>query len=521
MQDSPRRWWMLGVLILSLLVVQLDTMILGVAVQRLSAPRPSGLGLTQGELLWVLNAYTLVLAGSLLAAGTIADRFGRRRMLLVGLVLFGGGSLLCAFAPSGDVLTGGRVALGIAAAVITPTTLAIIADVFSDAERPRAIGIWSGGVGAAIALGPVVGGLLLDHFWWGSIFLINVPIVSVAIAVIPALTPESRAANPKRIDVIGILLSMLGMVLVIDGLIAGGDSGDWMAPQVWAPLLGGMLVLVLFVGWERRAPSPLLELAWFRRREFSASIAVMTVAFFTMLGSMFLLSLYLLVLRRLDVLAVGLLLLPLAAAQLVLSGRTPAWSKRLGHSTTAALGMLILAASFAALSFADTSTPLWWIEIPLALIGAGIAFVMPAASASVMGAVPREQAGSASATSNAFRQLGGALGLAVLGAALSAAYREQMAPHLGALPEGVRDAAAGSLQVTQAVLEESDPHVAASVLPFAEQSFVSGLHSAALVAAGVALFGALVALIALPRRRGRAPLRSEPARAAGDRRNMI
>jgi len=503
-ENSSRRWWVLGVLVLSLLVVQLDTTVLGVAVQRLSQPRPDGLGLTQGELLWAINAYTLVMAGMLLTTGALADRLGRKRVLLGGLVLFAVASLWCAFSVTGPMLIAGRAVLGLAAALVTPTTLAIITQVFSKQERPRAIGIWSGGVGIAVAVGPLVGGLLLDHLWWDSIFLVNVPVVAVAIIAMAVIVPESRNPRPGRFDVPGVLLSLLGMALLVKGIIAGGDTGEWTSPQVWAVGSAGVLVLAVFVVWERRATAPLLPLDWFRSRTFSGSITVMTLAFFAMLGVTFTTAFYLLSLRRLSVLSTGLLLLPLALAQLTLSAWTPALARRFGARVTGTFGMLLLTSALLLFASLDTGTPLWVPGFALFLIGTGIAFIMPSASAAIMASVPKERAGSASATSNAFRQVGGALGTAVLGAVLTGVYRAQITDHLDALPAAVRDLAASSIQATQAVLESLGLQLpdASAISTASDQAFTVGFHTSSLIGAAIALLGAVLAALVLTPRGG-------------------
>lgn len=499
---TPRRWWILGVLILGLVVVQMDTTILGVAVQRLSQPAPAGLGLSQGELLWSINAYTLVMAGMMLTAGMLADRLGRRRVLLAGMALFGMASLWCAFSVNGPMLIGGRTVLGLAAALITPTTLAVISHTFSSEERPKAIGIWSGGVGIAVALGPIVGGLLLDHLRWGSIFLINVPLVVIAVIAMAALVPESRNPRPGRVDVPGILLSMAGMGLLVAGIIRGGDTGEWASSQVWLPALGGGIALATFIMWERRAPSPLIEVGWFRMRAFSGSIAVMTLAFFSMLGTTFVIAFYLLSLRHLSVIATGLLMLPLAAAQLAFSSQTPRLAQKYGPRSTSAFGMLALASALLLFSSLDVDSSLWKVGTALFLIGVGIAFIMPSASSAIMASVPRQRAGSASATSNTFRQIGGALGTAVLGAILTSVYRSQITGHLGDLPAQLRETAASSIQATQAALSTvgssvSDP---ATIIAASDAAFVSGLHVCALLGACIALAGAAITRLALPSR---------------------
>src|SRR5205823_7013064 len=228
----PRRWAILGVLVVSLLVVVLDNTVLNVALRTIADPA-HGLGASQSQLEWAINSYTLVFAGLLFTAGVLGDRYGRRLTLVIGLALFGAASLVSAYAQNPDQLVGARALMGIGAAAILPVTLSIISNVFDPRERGKAIGVWAGAVGLAVAIGPVVGGLLLEHFWWGSVFLVNVPIVAVGLVGILALVPESRDPAPGRIDLTGVLLSIAGLGIFVYGIITGGDSGNWGQLKVW------------------------------------------------------------------------------------------------------------------------------------------------------------------------------------------------------------------------------------------------------------------------------------------------
>ena len=221
-----RRWIILSVLVISLTAIVLDNTVLNIALKTISEPR-TGLGASQSQLEWAINSYTLVFAGLLFTFGVIGDRIGRRRMLIIGMALFGVSSLLCSYAQSPDQLIWARAAMGFGGAAVMPQTLSVITNVFEPGERPRAIGIWASAVGVAIAVGPIVGGLLLDHFWWGSVFLINVPLTAVGIAAITVLVPESKSPHPGRVDILGVLLSIAGLVLLVYGIIQGGDTGSW------------------------------------------------------------------------------------------------------------------------------------------------------------------------------------------------------------------------------------------------------------------------------------------------------
>lgn len=320
-----RRWVILGVLILSLLIVVLDNSILNVAIKTISTPAPTGLGATQSELEWAINAYTLVFAGLLFTAGLLGDRLGRKKMLLGGLAVFGLGSALAAFSGSPAELIGFRAVMGLGAAFVMPATLAVLMNVFERDEQPKAIGIWAGGVGLAIAIGPVTGGLLLAHFWWGSVFLVNVPIVLTALALMLWLVPDSRDPDPGRIDPLGVVLSVTGLVLLVYGIIKGGQLADFTDPTVLTTVGAGLAVLAAFVVVEKRSTHPSIDMAYFKNKVFSAAIIAIALVFFALLGVTFFAVFYTQSVRGYSPLETGLLMLPLAAAQMIFAPRAGCW----------------------------------------------------------------------------------------------------------------------------------------------------------------------------------------------------
>ncbi|MFM9647875.1 MFS transporter, partial [Streptomyces galilaeus] len=306
-----RRWAILGVLMLSLLIVVLDNSILNVAVKTISTPAPVGLGASQSELEWAINSYTLVFAGLLFSAGLLGDRLGRKKVLLGGLAVFGIGSALAAESGSPAQLIAFRALMAVGAAFVMPATLAVLMNVFEREEQPKAIGIWAGGVGLAIAIGPITGGLLLDHFWWGSVFLVNVPIVITAIVLMVWLVPDSRDPAPGRIDPIGVVLSVVGLVLLVYGIIKGGELADFTDPTVLATILGGLVVLAAFVVFEKRSDHPSIDVGYFRDKVFSAAISVIALVFFALMGVTFFAVFYTQSVRGYSPLQTGLLMLPL------------------------------------------------------------------------------------------------------------------------------------------------------------------------------------------------------------------
>ncbi|MFG2131526.1 MFS transporter [Streptomyces sp. NPDC048751] len=494
-----RRWAILGVLMLSLLIVVLDNSILNVAIKTISTPAPTGLGATQSELEWAINAYTLVFAGLLFTAGLLGDRVGRKKVLLGGLAVFGVGSALAAESGSPAQLIAFRALMALGAAFVMPATLAVLMNVFEREEQPKAIGIWAGGVGLAIAIGPITGGLLLDHFWWGSVFLINVPIVILAIALMMWLVPDSRDPSPGRVDPVGVVLSVVGLVLLVYGIIKGGELADFTDVTVMSSIAAGVVILAAFIVFEKRSDHPSLDVTYFKNKVFSAAMAAIALVFFALMGVTFFSVFYTQSVRGYSALQSGLLMLPLAAAQLIFAPRARLVVDRFGNKATTTGGLLLIAATLGAFATFEADTPIWILEVVFFLMGAGMAHIMTPTSVVIMQALPREKAGSASALSNTFRQVGGALGIAVLGSVLSTAYRTGIEDKLGALPAGLRDTAGESIEATLGVAAKLGPRGQALVDP-ANDAFLHAMHVTALGGVAVALVGAVVVALFLPGR---------------------
>ncbi|MFV8185470.1 MFS transporter [Streptomyces sp. AF1B] len=492
-----RRWAILGVLMLSLLIVVLDNSILNVAIKTISTPAPVGLGATQSELEWAINAYTLVFAGLLFTAGLIGDRVGRKKVLLGGLVVFGVGSALAAESGSPTQLIAYRALMALGAAFVMPATLAVLMNVFEREEQPKAIGMWAGGVGLAIAIGPITGGLLLDHFWWGSVFLVNVPIVILALVLMVWLVPDSRDPRPGRLDPVGVVLSVIGLVLLVYGIIKGGELADFTDAKVLATIVAGLVVLAAFVVYEKRSDHPSLDVTYFKNKVFSAAMAAIALVFFALMGVTFFSVFYMQSVRGYSPLQTGALMLPLAAAQLIFAPRARLLVDRFGNKVTTGGGLLLLAGMLAAFAGFEKDTPIWLLEIIFFLMGTGMAHVMTPTSVVIMQALPREKAGSASALSNTFRQVGGALGIAILGSVLSTAYRSGIEDKLGLLPAGLRDTAGESIEATLGVAAKLGPRGNGLITP-ADDAFLHAMHVTALCGTGVALIGALVVFLFLP-----------------------
>ncbi|TDC10226.1 DHA2 family efflux MFS transporter permease subunit [Nonomuraea longispora] len=486
----PRRWAILGVLVFSLLAVVLDNTILNVAMKTI-ADETVGLGATQSELEWAINSYTLVFAGLLFTFGVIGDRTGRKRMLFVGMVLFGLASLASAYAQDPTQLILARAAMGIGGAAIMPATLAIISNVFPPGERGKAIGVWAGGVGLAVAIGPITGGLLIEHFWWGSVFLINVPIVLVSLVLISTVVPESRDPKPSRLDPLGVALSIVGLVAIVYGIIRGGALATVFSAEVLVPTVFGLAVLGVFVWWERRIDHPVFDVRNFANVRFSSAIGMMGIVFFAMMGGMFFLTFYLQIVLGFTPVQAGALMIPFAAAQLIFAPLSQRVNERFGAKLSATVSLIVVTMALGSYALMDQNTPILLIEIVFFVQGAAMANIMPPATTAIMESLPREKAGVGSAMSNTVRQLAGALGVAVLGSVLSSSYRGEMAPVLAALPADAQHAAGESIMGTMTVAQSMGEQGQALIQP-AYAAFVEGMHVTAMVSAVVALLGVVV-----------------------------
>ncbi|GCD38186.1 MFS transporter [Streptomyces chrestomyceticus JCM 4735] len=513
-----RRWVILSVLMLSLLIVVLDNSILNVAMKTIATPAPTGLGATQSQLEWAINSYTLVFAGLLFTSGLLGDRLGRKKVLLFGLLVFGAGSVLAAVAASPGQLIAFRAVMGLGGAFVMPSTLAVLMNVFERDEQPRAIGIWAGGVGLAIAIGPIAGGLLLDHFWWGSVFLVNVPIVLIALIAMILLVPDSKDPRPGKLDPVGVLLSVVGLVLLVYGIIKGGQLADFTDPQVLGTVLGGLLVLVGFVLYEKRIDHPSIDVNLFRKPAFSAAVGAIALVFFALMGVTFFIVFYVQSVRGFTPLQAGLLILPLAVSQMIFSPRARHVVDRFGSRVVCTAGMLLVAVSMSSFLLLDADTPIWVLEVLFFVQGTGTAHIMPPVTVSIMQALPREKAGSGSALNNTFRQVGGTLGVAVLGSLLSTVYRDGIEGTLRSVPgltDGARHAAGESIEATLGLARHLGP-AGQALTDEAHAAFIHAMHVTALGSAGVAIVGAVVVGAFLPGRMGSGPRgtnRAERAKA--------
>jgi EmrB/QacA subfamily drug resistance transporter len=495
------RWVILSVLVVGLLAIVIDNTVLNVALKTIASPAAKGgIGASQSQLEWAINSYTLVFAGLLFTFGVIGDRIGRKRVLMVGLVLFGLGSLFSAYSKSPDVLIAARAVMGLGGAAVMPQTLSIIANVFEPGERARAIGIWTSAVGIGVAIGPVLGGLLLAHFWWGSVFLINVPVTVAGVIASLILVPESRNPAAAKIDYVGVVGSILGLVLLVYGIVQGGDGASWGSLGVLGPVLGGLVVLGLFAWYESRIEHPSLDVRLFKIRALSASVGTVALLFFGFGGVYFFSSFYLQNVRGYSPLETGLLAVPFALGQFVFSPRASSLVSRFGVRPVMGAGMLANAVAIGGWAFLDQSSPIWIVAVMFFVQGAGLGLAVPTATATIMGSLPRERAGAGSALTNTARQIAVALSVAVLGSILSSAYRSSLNPTLDHLPAAARDGAGSSITATQAIAAQLG-HAGQFLLDPANTAFVDAMRVTTGVAAALAVVGGIAVLRWLPGRK--------------------
>jgi EmrB/QacA subfamily drug resistance transporter len=489
MNGVPRRWLALGVLCASLLAIVVDNTIVNVALPTLTRD----LGADIGDLQWVVDAYTLVFAGLLLLAGALGDRFGRRRMLLIGLAVFGAASTWAAYSGSVAALIAARAVMGAGAALIMPATLSLLVSVFKDTrERSTAVGIWAATAGLGVALGPVIGGYLLDHFWWGSIFVVNVPLVAIAIVAGHRLIPESRDPVARPIDWIGAGLSSVGLVALVWAVIEAPSKG-WTSTPVIGACAIAITALIAFVLWQRRTDEPLLDVRLFSNARFTAASSTIMVLFFALFGFLFLSTQYLQFVLGYSPLGAGVRALPYAGAMIVFAVGSSTLVARLGTKRVVTVGMLLFAAGLAVAATVSTDSGYGLLAVAMVLMGAGMGLAGAPSTESIMGSLPPERATIGSAVNDTTRELGGALGVAIVGSVMSSLYAAKLSD---TLPDSVPPAATEAARESLGAGTQLGPDIANA----AREAFVHAMSGASLVVAIVATLGAVIAWLYLPAR---------------------
>ncbi|MFD3498560.1 MFS transporter [Streptomyces sp. NPDC058678] len=473
----PQRWLILGVICLAQLTVLLDNTVLNVAIPSLTRE----LGAATSDIQWMINAYSLVQSGLLLTAGSAADRYGRKKMLIAGLVLFGAGSLVAGLADSTAQLIAARAGMGVGGALLMTTTLAVAMQIFAPEEQPKAIGIWAAVNSLGFATGPLIGGFMLNHFWWGAIFLINLPVAALGLVAVVALVPESKNPQGDRPDLLGAVLSTIGMTSLVFAIISGPEHG-WTSGRVMAPAAVAVVVLAAFGYWESRIPYPMLDMHFFRNRRFTGAVAGAVLITFGMGGSLFLLTQHMQFVLGYGPLEAGLRTAPLALVIVALNftGVSAKWATRLGTPLSIGLGMTVMAAGLASIATISSGGYTGTL-LGLLLIGAGAAIASPAMSHAIMSAIPPEKAGVGAGINGTVAEFGQGLGVAVLGAVLNARFAALIPVAAVSLPGALAEA--GSAEERARITD----------------AFASGLESSQLVGAVAVLLGGLVAAALLRR----------------------
>ncbi len=497
--EDRRRWAVLAVLCIAVLVVNIDSTVLNVALPTLVRK----LHATSSELQWIVDIYAMVFAGLLLVAGSLADRLGRKRLLIGGFSVFAIGSLGAAFSGSVGPLIAWRGVMGAGAALVIPAGLSILDNVFRDpAERARAVGVWGGTMGVGLAIGPVAGGLLLARFWWGSVFFVNVPVAIIGILAAFVLVPESRNRAAPRPDPGGALLSMLGLGLLLWAIIEAPNRG-WTSATVVAAGVAGLAALCAFAAWEARSSHPMLKLSFFLSRRFSVAVAAVALGLFSLFGAVFVLTQFLQFDLGLSPLQAGVRILPTAAVLAATAPLSTIIVRAVGSKLTAAGGLVAITCGMWQISAASTASAAYADVLPgMLLLGLGAGLLMPTAADSVLGSLPRRDAGVGSATYVVAIQVGGALGVAVIGSILNTRYQHHLTALLSAhrIPASVLHTITGSIGGALGVASTVGGSTGALLAQAARSSFMSGSHLALAVGAIVAAVAALIVLAALPSR---------------------
>jgi DHA2 family multidrug resistance protein-like MFS transporter len=496
---ASRKWWILAVLCLSVLLVAIDNTIVNVALPTLN----KRIDASTANLQWIVTAYSLLFAGLLLVAGHLGDRVGRKRILQVGLVLFAMTSLAAARSTSVDQLILARAGMGVAAAMIYPSTLALLSSTFTDRkQKAAAVGIWSGVSGLAVGMGPLAGGLLLEHFWWGSIFIVNIPVAAVALIAGARLVAESRDPAPGRFDGFGALLSVASISLLVWAIIEAPVRG-WTDVITILAFVGVVVLLVTFILWESRRRNPLLDVRFFANPRFSAAAAAISLAFFGLFGFIFVITLYFQLIRGYSTLHAGAATLPFAVVMGGLSPVAILLMKRFGTKLIVTVGMLLMSAGFVVAALAPLDASYWRIiVVAMVLMAAGLALSTGPATDAILGSLPEAKVGVGSAVNDTTREVGGVLGVAITGSVLSWYYGNRLGAAWGALglPRSAVETGKESVGAGLALARSVAPAQVPAVTDALKNSFMIGMHAGSVTVAAATFAGAIAAWLFLPRR---------------------
>ncbi|WP_239614313.1 DHA2 family efflux MFS transporter permease subunit [Cohnella mopanensis] len=489
LNSNSRKWWVLGALSFGLLAVSLDLTILNVALPTLA----SDLDASTSSLQWIVDSYTLVLAALLLPAGMLGDRFGRKKFLLAALVVFGVASVGCAFSDSSMTLIAMRCFLGLGAAFIMPLSMAVLPVLFEGAERTKAMMLWTMANMFGIPLGPILGGWLLKHYDWGSVFLINLPFAAVAIIAVAWLLPESRSAVRTSFDGTGIVTSSLGLIGITYGVIRAGEHG-WSDPLALGAIVIGFLLVLSFVLWQRRTSHPLIDLTLFRSARFTWGAVLATIATFAIFGLLFATPLYFQIIQGADSLSTGLRLLPLIGGLIVGAKIAQSLISGSGAKVIAAIGFGVIAVGLVIGAMTGVDSGYGYAAIWITITGFGLGMVMPTSMDAALGELSAERSGIGSALIMVMRQVGGAFGVALLGTALNSTYRSQL--DLGGVSDSVAETVRQSVVMGSMIADRMSSD---SLRLTVHQSFVQGMDILLIICGGFAIAGLVLTILFLPR----------------------
>jgi EmrB/QacA subfamily drug resistance transporter len=490
---ATRPWPVVAVMVLSQMLIVLDGTMLNLATTTLADP-VAGLGASFRALEWIANAYTLVFASTLLAGGALADKFGPRSTLVGGMIIYAAASAAGAYASTPEQLIVARGFMGAGSGVLSPATLSIIVASTPAAVRTRAIAIWGSSAAMGVVIGPVAGGLLLSQFWWGSIFLIKVPIVALCLVGVAAVVPASRGTRRRRLDLSGLMLSILGSGALVYGVSELGQTGAWDSPRVFGPLLASLVLLVMFVVAQHRSASPSVDLRLFAQRRFAAGSLILLLAFTALAGQLFVIAFYLQGPRGLSPQTAGTVLLAAAAGGILGSQLAPAATRWLSAQLTVAVGALITVIAYVSFLWFDHQTPLRSIAVMLLIKSFGMNLIGTPLTVLMMSGVPAQLSGVGSAVVAATRQVGGTLGVAITGAILTAVYRQQLTPTLAQLPAQIREQALKSAMAAQSLADAQNLPALAEA---AERSYLTAMYASASFSALTACLAFVSAIIGL------------------------
>ena len=495
-EPHPRRWLILAVLCSSMVMAFSNLGAMNIALPTMQ----TALDASGSDLQWITNAHILIFACLLLPLGALGDRQGRKGVLLVGIVFIGLSSGLAAFSTSAGQVIGYRAIMGVGAALVMPATLSIAAVIFPPSERPRAVAAWSAAAGLSGMLGPVIAGVLLRYFWWGSAFLFTVPVAGVVLGLTAWIVPTSRDEGQRPLDAVGSALSIVGLGCLLYGIIEGPELG-WRDPWIIGAFGMAVVGFRAYSRWERRARFPMLDPAYFRNRIFTLGAVSAVAIFFAVYGMVFILTQYFQFAQGLPPLGAGLRMLPISAIVFLMAPRIPAVIARSGARATISAGLVITAAGMATMGMLDAASPFWVAAIGLSVLGTGLAVTMPTATHAIVSSLPPHKSGVGSALNDMTRETGGAIGIALLGSLLSVGYRQGISGRLVDLPPAAAEAASDSIGGALGAGGDLPAEVAERLGGLATDAFDRGMTLAAWVAAAALLLVALVVHRMYPKRR--------------------